>query len=73
MDSRFLEMTTTPMKIGEQHTTPSRVKETGIPKVQAHGGEALINLRSKIFSLKIFLHVFLNIFNPSKFFPIFLT
>ena len=31
-------MTTTSMKTGEQQTT--RVKETGIPKVQAHGGEA---------------------------------
>ena len=38
-DSRFLEMTTTPMKKDEYETTPSRIKETDIPKVQAHGVE----------------------------------
>ena len=40
IDSRFLEMPTTPMQTDDQQTAPSRVKETGIPKGQAHGGEA---------------------------------
>ena len=33
-------MTITPIKTDEQQTTPSRVKDTGVPKVQAQGGEA---------------------------------
>ena len=28
------------MKTNEQPTTPLRVKDIGVPKVQAHGGEA---------------------------------
>ena len=40
LDSGFLERTTAPMKTNEQKTTPSRVKDTGVPKVQAQGGEA---------------------------------
>ena len=40
LDSGFLEVATTPMKTDEQQTTPSRVKDTGVPKVQAQGCEA---------------------------------
>ena len=39
LDSRFLEMTTTPMKTDEHQTTPLHVEEICILKVQAHGGE----------------------------------
>ena len=40
LDSGLLEMTTAPMKTNEQQITPSHVKDTGVPKVQAQGGEA---------------------------------
>ena len=40
LDSGFLEVITTPMKTDKQQTTPSSVKDTGVPKVQAQGGEA---------------------------------
>ena len=40
LDSGFLEMTIAPTKANKQQTTPSRVKGTGVPKVQAQGGEA---------------------------------
>ena len=40
LDSGLLEMTTAPMKTNEQQITPSCVQDTGVPKVQAQGGEA---------------------------------
>ena len=40
LDCGFLEMTTAPKKTNEQQTTPSLVNGTGVPKVQAQGGEA---------------------------------
>ena len=39
LDSGLLDITTASMKTDEQQTTPSRVKGTGAPKVQAQGVE----------------------------------
>ena len=39
LDSEFFEMTTAPIKTNEQQTAPSRVKDTGVSKVQAQGSE----------------------------------
>ena len=40
LDSGFLKKTSARMKTNEQQTTPSRVKDTCVLKVQAQGGEA---------------------------------
>ena len=39
LDSGLLDIITASMKTNKQQTTPSRVKDTGAPKVQAQGGE----------------------------------
>ena len=40
LDRGFMEKTTASMKTNEEQTTPSRVKDTGVPKVQAQSGKA---------------------------------